>query len=92
MKKKESIDLIDKYFFGEILPKLDLKNTVIAITADHSTPCAIKAHSEDPVPRIVSGGGVSSDGLKAFGEGECKKGSLGKMIGPELVPYFMKLL
>jgi 2,3-bisphosphoglycerate-independent phosphoglycerate mutase len=92
IKKKESIELIDKYFFGEILPKLDIKNTIIAITADHSTPCKIKAHSADPVPLIVTGGGVSSNGLKVFGESECRKGSLGKLIGPQIMPYLMKLL
>ncbi len=90
--KKESIELIDKYFFGELLPKLKMEETVIAITADHSTPCAIKAHSADPVPLIVSGGGVKPDGLKAFGESDCMKGSLGKMLGPEILPYLMKLL
>ena len=90
--KKESIELIDKYFFGEILPKLDMANTVIAITADHSTPCSLKAHSDDPVPLLVSGGGVSPDGLKTFGESESKKGSLGKMVGPSIVPYLMKIL
>lgn len=92
MKKKESIELIDKYFFGAILPKLDIKNTVIAITADHSTPCKIKAHSDDPVPLLVAGGGVSPDGLKAFGESDCRGGSLGKMTGPQIIPYLMKLL
>jgi 2,3-bisphosphoglycerate-independent phosphoglycerate mutase len=92
MKKKESIELIDKYFFGEILPKLNMKDTVIAITADHATPCKIKAHSADPVPLIVTGGGVQSDGLKAFGESESRKGSLGKLIGPQIIPYLIKLL
>ena len=91
-KKLESIERIDKYFFGEILPKLEMANTVIAITADHSTPCSMKAHSDDPVPLLVSGGNISSDGLKTFGESESKKGSLGKMIGPDIVPYLMKLL
>lgn len=91
-KKLESIELIDKYFFGGILPGLDMANTVIAITADHSTPCAMKAHSADPVPLLVTGGGAAPDGLKAFGESEAKKGSLGKLIGPEIIPYLMKLL
>ncbi len=90
--KKESIELVDKYFFGEIMPKIDMANTIIAITADHSTPCSMKAHSDDPVPLLVSGGSVSSDGLKSFGESESKKGSLGKMTGPDIVPYLMKLL
>lgn len=92
MKKKDSVELIDKYFFGEIMPKLDMNDTIIAITADHSTPCSMKAHSDDPVPLLVSGGSVSSDGLKTFGESESKKGSLGKMTGPDIMPYLMKLL
>ena len=92
MKKKKSIELIDKYFFGEILPKLDMKNTIIAVTADHATPCKIKAHSADPVPLLIAGGDVSSDGLKVFGEAESKKGSLGKMLGPEIIPHIMQLL
>lgn len=92
MKKKESIELIDRYFFGEILPKLDMENIVIAITSDHSTPCKVKAHSGDPVPLLVAGGRISSDGLLTFGERDCRKGSLGKMTGSELMPYFMKLL
>lgn len=91
-KKKESIELIDKYFFGEILPKLDMENAVIAITADHSTPCKVKAHSADPVPFLVTGGGVSPDGLRAFCESESRKGSLGKMTGPDIIPHLMKLL
>ena len=91
-KKLESIELIDKYFFGEILPKLDIANIIIAITADHSTPCAMKAHSQDPVPLLVTGNGVASDGLKAFGESESKKGSLGKLLGPEIIPYLIGLL
>lgn len=92
MRKKESVELIDKYFFGEILPSLDMKSTVIAITADHATPCAIKAHSADPVPLLVSGAGVSPDGLTSFGETSSKKGAIGKMLGSDIVPSLMKLL
>jgi len=91
-KKMESIELIDRYFFGEILPKLDMRQTVIAITADHSTPCSIKAHSADPVPLVVTGGGIAGDDLDGFGERECKKGSLGRMVGPEIIPYLMNNL
>lgn len=91
-KKLESIELIDRYFFGGVLSGLDMANTIIAITADHSTPCAMKAHSADPVPLLVAGGETAPDGLKAFGESESKKGSLGKLIGTDIVPYLMKFL
>lgn len=92
-KKKISIEDIDKHFFGKLLPKIDLSNTLIAITADHSTPCKIKAHSGDPVPLLICGGGVKkSDGLNSFGEGQAKKGSLGELMGHQLMELFVKHL
>ena len=90
--KLESIELIDKYFFGNLLPKLALRDTVFAVTADHSTPCKLKAHSSDPVPLLICTDGITSDGFDSFGEGNAKKGSLGKLIGPELLPLFIKYM
>lgn len=92
-KKKDSIEGIDKHFFGNLLPKIDLKDTVIAITADHSTPCKIKAHSGDPVPLLLCGGKIEKgDGMNSFGESESKKGSLGELMGYELMDLFVKQL
>jgi len=88
-EKLTSIELIDKYFFGNLLPKSPLKNTVFAVTSDHSTPCEIKAHSEDPVPLMISSSGIRPDGIESFCERNAKKGSLGKLIGPELMPLFV---
>ena len=92
-KKKDSIEDIDKYFFGNLLPKIDLSNTLIAITADHSTPCKLKAHSADPVPLLICGGNVAnSDGMNSFGESQSKKGSLGELMGHQLMELFVKYL
>jgi len=90
--KTESIEVIDKAFFGRLLPNIDLENTVIAITADHSTPCELKAHSQDPVPILVVGGAVSADSSKTFGESEAKEGSIGKLMGPDIMPLLIKEL
>ena len=90
--KLESIKLIDEYFFGSLLPKIDLKDTVFAVTADHSTPCELKAHSEDPVPLLVSTDGIKPDGFSSFGEKNARGGSLGTLIGPELMPLFIRYL
>lgn len=91
-KKKESIELIDKYFFGELLPKLDLNNVIITVTADHSTPCELKAHSGDPVPLMISGKGFAPDNVSAFSEKEAQKGSLGSLMGHELMKLFISFL
>jgi 2,3-bisphosphoglycerate-independent phosphoglycerate mutase len=92
IEKRESISSIDRYFFGELLPKIDLSKVVIAVTADHSTPCELKAHSDDPVPLLVAGGGIESDGTTAYSERECAKGSLGRLLGNQLMPLFVKLV
>jgi len=89
-KKKEIIAAIDKFFFASLLPKLDINNTVIVVTADHSTVCAIKAHSADPVPILISGGNVKPDGSLSFSERVAKFGSIGEICGRDIMPLLVK--
>jgi 2,3-bisphosphoglycerate-independent phosphoglycerate mutase len=90
-EKVESIELIDKNFFGPLLKDLDLKESIITVTADHSTPCSIKAHSDDPVPLLIAGGYIEPDNTTNFSEKECKKGSLGLIKkGTELMPKLIE--
>lgn len=81
--KVKSIELIDEYFFGNL--KVNLSDIVMVVSSDHATPCSLKSHSDDPVPIIISGGGIKSDGTEAFGERFCAKGSLGIMNGQEVL-------
>lgn len=91
--KQQLIGIIDRYFFGELLQKIGLADYIICVTADHSTPCLIKAHSDDPVPVLISGFKIQSDNTKKFSEKECKKGSLGVLnYGTELMPKLMTFL
>lgn len=90
VKKKESIEAIDKFFLGKLLPKINLNEYLIIVTADHSTPCVLKAHSDDPVPLLIAGGGLSPDNVQVFTEEACKKGEIGEISGPELMPLIIK--
>lgn len=91
--KKKLIAIIDKHFFGKMLPKIKLEDHVICVTADHSTPCKLKTHSDDSVPILVSGGKIKGDGVDGFSERECKKGSLGVLeSGTELMPKLIGFL
>ncbi|MGH2589531.1 MAG: 2,3-bisphosphoglycerate-independent phosphoglycerate mutase [Actinomycetota bacterium] len=90
--KRDVIALIDRAFFGEVLPLLDTSRTVVAVTADHSTSCVRKAHTAEPVPLVVSGAGVTSDGSERYGERASAKGSLGSLHGVEIVPRLVELL
>ncbi|MBN1913238.1 MAG: 2,3-bisphosphoglycerate-independent phosphoglycerate mutase [Candidatus Omnitrophica bacterium] len=89
-KKKDIIEAIDKYFFADLLSKLDLNSAIIATTADHSTVCAIKAHSADPVPLLISGGDIKPDGSLSFSEKAAKLGSLGELTGRDVLPLLVK--
>ena len=89
--KRDVIEVIDRAFFGEVLPLIDMKRTIVAVTADHSTSCVRKAHTAEPVPLLVSGGGVRPDGTPAFGERACAGGSLGLLRGTEILPLLIPL-
>jgi 2,3-bisphosphoglycerate-independent phosphoglycerate mutase len=87
--KLESIEDIDSAFFAPLLDSLDLRRTVLAVTADHSTSCARKAHTDGPVPLLVAGAGVGSDAVESFGETAARGGALGHLIGPQIVPLLV---
>ncbi len=85
--KTQLIAIIDKYFFGRLLQRIKLEDYIFCVTADHSTPCRLKAHSDDPVPLLISGNKIKGDNSYKFSEKECKKGSLGVLEhGTELMP------
>jgi 2,3-bisphosphoglycerate-independent phosphoglycerate mutase len=91
--KTRLIATIDKHFFGNLLKNIRLEDCLICVTADHSTPCKIKAHSDDPVPLLVSGDKIEGDRVGGFSEEECRKGSLGVLKrGTELLPRLVQLL
>jgi len=49
---------------------------LVAVTSDHSTPCALGEHSADPVPVLIHGEGVLTDAVTAYGERACARGGL----------------
>jgi len=82
--KKRFIEKIDKH----LKVFLSLKNVVLIITGDHSTPCQLKEHSADPVPVLVWGIG-EKDKVEVFSERACKKGAIGSI---KAVSFLRKLL
>src|SRR2546425_2817237 len=74
--KRERIEEIDKGFFSVLARSSLLKEMVVAVTCDHSTPVEDKGHSSDPVPVLVMGGKAKPDGSNRFTERDAMKGSL----------------
>ncbi|MDR7486901.1 MAG: 2,3-bisphosphoglycerate-independent phosphoglycerate mutase [Armatimonadota bacterium] len=87
--KRRVIEEIDAHFFGTLLPGLALDETVVAVTADHATPCELRGHSADPVPLLVSGAGTAPDRAGRFTESAAGRGALGHLRGVEVLPLLV---
>ena len=91
--KTQLIATVDKHFIRAILQKINSEDHVICVTADHSTPCKLKAHSDDPVPFLITGNKIRGDKVQKFSEKECRKGELGILqCGTELMPKLVMYL
>ena len=90
--KMKNIEEIDQRFFKTLVENIDPDKTAIVISADHSTPCINKGHSDDPVPVLVSGNFIKNDGTTRMTEEQAKKGSMGLLQGAEVVTKSLELI
>lgn len=90
--KRDVIETIDRAFFGELGDVLTGGRATVAVTADHATSCLRRAHTDAPVPLVVSGRGIDPDGSPAFGESVAARGSIGTIRGVEIVPRLAALI
>jgi len=90
--KMKNIEEIDQRFFKTLIENIDSSKVAIVISADHSTPCINKGHSDDPVPVVVSGNFIKNDGTTRMTEEQAKKGSIGLLQGAEVVSKSIELI
>jgi 2,3-bisphosphoglycerate-independent phosphoglycerate mutase len=83
--KMKNIEEIDKRFFGTLLDNIDTSKVAVMVSADHSTPCINKGHSDDPVPLLISGDMITNDNSQRFTEEEGKNGTIGLVEGADVV-------
>ncbi|MFH0777541.1 MAG: 2,3-bisphosphoglycerate-independent phosphoglycerate mutase [Candidatus Eisenbacteria bacterium] len=74
-EKVRTIELVD----SKLPAILALSPDVIAVTADHSTPSAMKSHSWHPVPLLIRAKTCRVDDVASFDEVSCAKGGIGRM-------------
>jgi len=83
IEKKMMLEYIDKTLF-KFLRKFAPPNKIkVVVTADHSTPCKLKNHSADPVPVLLYNDSIPKE--KKFCEKEARRGTLGRIIGKDLL-------
>ncbi|MEM4378936.1 MAG: alkaline phosphatase family protein [Candidatus Nitrosotenuis sp.] len=90
--KMKNIEEIDKRFFGTLLDHIDTGKISVVVSADHSTPCINKGHSDDPVPVLVSGDSVKKDNSTRFTEKNAKVGSIGLLEGAQVIKTALQLI
>jgi 2,3-bisphosphoglycerate-independent phosphoglycerate mutase len=68
---------------------LELEPDVIAVTGDHSTPCALRSHSWHPVPFLIHSRVCGRDETAAFSEHECDRGGLGVFPAQKIIELML---
>ena len=89
IQKKEFIEKVDKIVMSKLL---NLKNVVLFLTADHSTPISVMNHSGDPVPVIINSPEVRVDDVKEYNEFTVAKGGLCRIRGSDVMNIIMDLM
>jgi 2,3-bisphosphoglycerate-independent phosphoglycerate mutase len=89
IQKKEFIEKVDKIVMSKLL---NLKNVVLFLTADHSTPISVMNHSGDPVPVIINSPEVRVDDVKEYNEFAVAKGGLCRIRGSDVMNIVMDLM
>jgi 2,3-bisphosphoglycerate-independent phosphoglycerate mutase len=90
--KMKNIEEIDKHFFGKLIDSLKINEATIVVSGDHSTPCINKAHTDDPIPLLISGNRVIKDSSARFTETSASKGKLGLLMGMNVLDTVIRII
>jgi len=76
--------------FDKLLPEIASQNfDVVCITADHSTPAKMSAHSWHPCPIAIRAKYEMTDDVEVFSERAFDKGSIGRIWSADIMPMLM---
>jgi 2,3-bisphosphoglycerate-independent phosphoglycerate mutase len=92
--KIKTIEYLDSRVVKPILEEVSTwtEPVTIAILPDHPTPCAIKTHTNKPVPFIIYRTGETPDEVQVYDEFAVDKGSYGLLRGMEFMQTLIKPL
>lgn len=85
-EKIRAIEEFDEKVVGTVLDSID-EHTRALVIPDHYTPYTLGVHTDEPVPFALLKG--EQDDVQAYGERECARGSLGTVMGYELMSILM---
>ncbi len=90
--KKRTIEYLDERICRPIIEATSKMGEAvsIAILPDHPTPCAIRTHSNQPVPFLIYRPGSEPDELTELSEATAGNGSYGTFSGDDFIKEFLK--
>ena len=89
--KRDCCAKFDQYIVGAFRKVFnDKKGVRILIAPDHPTPIALRTHDRSPVPFVIWGDGIKSNGLKSYSETEASKAGLKFKSGEAMVKFFLR--
>ena len=90
--KVKTIEYLDYRVVQPILEEVSGwdEPVTIAVLPDHPTPCAIKTHTNKPVPFIIYRTNEAGDDVQQYDEFACEKGSYGLLKGMEFMQTLIK--
>lgn len=87
LRKRDVIEALDAAIPALWDEGLATPENLVIVTGDHGTPSGTDlVHSGDAVPLAMVGAATFADSVTAFDERSCAAGSLGHIMGSELLP------
>lgn len=71
---------------------MQIPDTYLILTADHSTPISVMDHSGDPVPVVINGPEVRVDAVNKFHERAATRGGLCRIRGSDIMNILLDLM
>jgi 2,3-bisphosphoglycerate-independent phosphoglycerate mutase len=92
--QKERKKIYERFFkpLQEGFSKFKNMDISYIISGDHSTPCIKKAHTDDPIPLLISGKNIANDGTSRLTESYSRSGAIGKILGYEVIDCSLKVI
>ncbi|MBN2738298.1 MAG: cofactor-independent phosphoglycerate mutase [Spirochaetales bacterium] len=91
-EKKWALEQIDQHVLLPLWKAYENKdlNLRLLVLPDHPTPCAIRTHVQRPVPFVIAGEGISTNGFGVFTEDEADKSDYFVKQGHRLIEELLK--
>ncbi len=85
--KIKTIEYLDARIVKPIFEEISTwdEPVTIAILPDHPTPCAIKTHTNSPIPFVIYKPGKKADSVTVYDEFSARKGRYGLIKGAEFI-------